>query len=147
MQLAEPHNAPRPNASPAFIQRKITSRRPLNAKMPPRRKKKKTAAKKPPVSKKDVCPTKMVKNKKNKLVSKRIWTEKVKSYKDKVAFSGPAPGYIGSGNSDSKEIDFFLELFDEAARFILIATNRFIRRQRNKLEMQVSDIEIVKSQY
>lgn len=104
--------------------------------MPPRRRK---AAKLPrqPVRVKDKCPHGLVKNNNDKWVSKRIWTDRITPYRDNLSFTGPQPGYKGKCDINSKDVDFFLELFEDAAKFILINTNRHIRRLRNKLMNEV----------
>lgn len=87
---------------------------------------------------KDHCPTTIARNRRNARVNKRTWTERIAHYRDDLQFSGPAPGYVGSCDVASKEISFFLEIFEPAAKFMLIATNRHIRRHRDKLVKAVS---------
>lgn len=87
---------------------------------------------------KDHCPTAIVRTARNGLVTKRTWTDRMAQYVDNVEFSGPPPGYVGSCDSESKEISYFMELFGEAAKFMLVTTNRHIRRHRAKVENAVS---------
>ena len=57
----------------------------------------------------------------------REWKTDLTEYTDKsTAFTGPPKGYIGKCTKESKEIDFFMELFDDAANFIVTTTNTFM---------------------
>lgn len=78
---------------------------------------------------KDECPvyplSELDKHGKKRTRIVRDWLETITEYGDKTtAFTGPPRGYVGRCNNKSKEIDFFMELFGEAAEFIVEQTNK-----------------------
>jgi hypothetical protein len=59
---------------------------------------------------------------------KREWTRRLTPYKHDVHFTGANPGYVGTCLADSTEIEYFREIFDVPARFVVTMTNRMLRR-------------------
>lgn len=74
----------------------------------------------------------------------REWSSTTTALRQDCPFTGPTPGYTGSCTTGSVEFDYFEELFGEAARFVVTATNRQQRRlaktalkQRQRKESRV----------